>query len=118
MNGTLDTTLYITTLTVTGMGCGGCAVRIASALEALSGVVHVDVHQRRNEIIVKHLPAFVDAEAIAAAIRAVGYGAQVGMTLPDVECARPAPMEHISSSCCSSEVQRARWFNLGTSTIG
>ena len=48
-----------TTLTVTGMGCSGCAVRIAGALEAVSGVVHVDVHQRRNEIIVEHLPAFV-----------------------------------------------------------
>ena len=118
MNGQPDTTLHITTLTVTGMGCAGCAVRIAGALEAVSGVVHVDVDQRRNEIIVEHLPAFVGANAIGAAIRAIGYGAEVGKTVPEVECARPAPDERISNSCCSSEVERARWFNLGTSTIG
>lgn len=119
MNGQPDTTLYITTLTLTGMGCGGCAVRIASALEAISGVVHVDVHQRRNEIIVEHLPAFVGADAIAAAIRAIGYGAEVGRTVPEVERARPAPEERISSSCsCSRKVEYDRSFNLGTSTIG
>ena len=94
-------------------------MRIAGALEAVSGVVHVDVHERRDEIIVEHLPAFVGADAIAAAIRAIGYGAEVGRTVPEVECARPAPDERISSSCgCSRKVEHDRWFNLGTSTIG
>ena len=119
MNRQPDTTLYITTLTVTGMGCGGCATRIASQLEAISGVVHVDVHHRRNEIIVEHLPAFVGSDAIAAAIRTIGYGAEVGRTVPEVGCARPAPNEHTSSSCsCSRQVEYDRSFNLGTSTIG
>ena len=119
MNEQRDTTLYITTLTVTRIGCGGCAAQIASALEAINGVVHVDVHQRRHEIIVEHLPAFVGADAIAAAIRAIGYGAEVGRTVPEVECARPAPDERISSSGgCSWKVEHDRWFSLGTSTIG
>lgn len=119
MNGQRDTTLYITTLTVTGIGCGGCAAHFASALEAVSGVVHVDVHQRRHEIIVEHLPAFVGADAIAAAIRAIGYGAEVGRTVPEVECARPALDERISRSCSGSgRVEYDRSFNLGTSTIG
>ena len=119
MNGQPDTTLYITTQTVTGMSCGGCAVRIASALEAASSVVHLDVDPRRNESIGEHLPAFVGAEALAAAIRASGCIAEVDRTVPEVECARPAPDERISSSCgCSRKVEHARWFNLGTSTIG
>ena len=119
MNGQPETTLYITTLTVTGTGCGGCAVHLAGALEALSGVVHVAVHQRRNEIIVEHFPALVGAEAITAAIRAIGYGAEVSRTVPEVECARPAPDARIASSCgCSRTVERDRWFNLGTGTIG
>ena len=112
-------TVHITTLSVTGIRCGGCAAYIRQMLEGVSGVVHVDVHHRRNEIIVEHLPAFVGSDAIAAAIRTIGYGAEVSRTVPEVECARPAPNEHILSSCsCSRQVEYDRSFNLGTSTIG
>ena len=52
-------TVQITTLRVTGIRC---AAYVGRMLEGISGVVHVDVHQRPSEIIVEHLPAFVDVE--------------------------------------------------------
>jgi len=108
-------TVHITTLRVTGIGCGGCAMQITRALEAISGVVHVDVHRRRTEVAIEHLPAFVDAAAIADAVRALGYGADIHATVPDL-----ATEEDSSGArCCCAEPRRTTaWLNLGTSTIG
>ena len=108
-------TVHITTMRVTGIRCGGCAAYIGRMLEGVSGVVHVDVRQRPGDIVVEHLPAFVDAGVIAASIRQLGYGAEVHTTVPDF-----AADEGVSSSCrCRARTnENHEWWNLGISTTG
>ena len=72
-----ETELHTTTLNVAGMSCGACVRHVTRALEGMSGVVHVDVNLRTNEVIVEHLPAFVDPIALIAAIRDAGYTARI-----------------------------------------
>ena len=107
--------VHITTLRVTGIRCGVCAVDIRQALAGIHGVVHVDVRQHQSEIVVEHLPAFVEAAVIAASIRRFGYGAEVHTTVPDA-----VSDEATSSSCrcCKGAEENRSWLNLGTSTIG
>ena len=107
--------VHITTLRVTGIRCGACAVDVAQVLADISGVVHVDVRQHQSEIVVEHLPAFVEAAVIAASIRRFGYGAEVQTTVPDA-----VSDEATSSSCrcCKGAEENHTWLDLGTSTIG
>jgi cation transport ATPase len=107
--------VHITTLRVTGIRCGACAIDVAEVVADIRGVVHVDVRQQQSEIVVEHLPAFVEAAVIAASIRRFGYGAEVQTTIPDAVSDEATPS---SCRCCKGAEENRSWLNLGTSTIG
>ena len=86
--------VHITTLRVTGIRCGACALDVAQVLADIPGVVHVYVRQHQSDIVIEHLPAFVEAAVIAASIRRFGYGAEMQTTGPDA-----VSDEATSSSC-------------------
>ena len=110
-----------TTLAIAGMSCGACVRHVTNALDGMTGVVHVDVDLRTNQASVEHLPSFVDAASLIAAVRDAGYAARVVETVNDTD---RKPMTRASASCgcgcCGSESKRvdASWPDLGTSTIG
>ena len=72
-----------TMLAIAGMSCSVCVRHVARALDGLTGVVHVNVDLRTNEASVEHLPSFVDATSLIAAIRDAGYAARVVSTVDD-----------------------------------
>jgi predicted TIM-barrel fold metal-dependent hydrolase len=53
------------------------------ALDGMTGVVHAQVDLRTNEAIVEHIPGYVDAAALIAAVRDAGYDAGVARTVDD-----------------------------------
>ena len=76
-----------TTLAISGMSCGSCVRHVVSALDGLTGVVHVNVDLRTNKASVEHLPAFVDAGSLIGAVRHAGYTARVIDTVDDTDYA-------------------------------
>lgn len=110
-----------TTLAIAGMSCGACVRHVTKALDGMTGVVHVDVDLRASQASIEHLPPFIDAASLVAAVRDAGYAARVVETVDDTD---PKPVSRPSASCacgcCGSESKRAdaSWSNLGTSTIG
>jgi copper chaperone len=62
------------TLKITGMTCGHCAKAVTDALAKVAGVDDVvEVSLERNEALIEGRP---DLEALVAAVREEGYGAQ------------------------------------------
>ena len=60
-------------LTIGGMHCSGCVSRVIRALESVDGVV---VHEVKvGEARVGYDPAATTAEALAAALRSIGFPA-------------------------------------------
>jgi copper chaperone CopZ len=110
-----------TTLAISGMSCGSCVRHVASALDGLTGVVHVNVDLRTNEASVEHLPAFVDAASLIAAVRDAGYAARVLEAVKDADTTLvPDASAACGCGCCgsNSKATGSSWSNLGTSTIG
>lgn len=110
-----------TTLAISGMSCGSCVRHVASALDGLVGVVHVNVDLRTNEASVEHLPAFVDAASLIAAVRDAGYAARVVDAVEDTDTTLvPDASAACGCGCCGSDSKTAgsSSSNLGTSTIG
>jgi hypothetical protein len=94
---------------------------VASALDGLIGVVHVNVDLRTNEASVEHLPAFVDAASLIAAVRDAGYAARLVDTVKDTDTPPvPDASAACGCGCCGSHATTtgSSWSNLGTSTIG
>ena len=92
-----------------GLSCGACVRRVTRALDGLTGVVDVNVDLRTNEASVEHLPGFVDAESLIAAVRDAGYAAQVVDTLDGTDKklmtdASPA----CGCGCCGGEPAQKR----------
>ncbi|MGF3024043.1 heavy metal translocating P-type ATPase [Methylobacterium aquaticum] len=71
----------VTRLRVTGMDCASCAAKVETAVRRLPDVAHVNVSVATETIAVRHGPT-INATAIAAAIRTLGYGAED----PDASC--------------------------------
>jgi copper chaperone len=114
-----DSEVHTTALRVDGMSCGACVRHVTKALEAMTGVVHVDVTLREAQAIVEHLPAFVDTHALIQAVRDAGYAAQVKRTMPDTERRGAALDPPASCGCgCCAPHREAGWLAMGTSTIG
>lgn len=106
-----------TTLAISGMSCGSCVRHVVSSLDGLTGVVHVNVDLRTNEASVEHLPAFVDAASLIAAVRDAGYAAQVVETGDDTDTelvANAAPACGCGCSGSESKTGRGGGSNLGT----
>jgi copper ion binding protein len=64
-------------LAVTGMTCGHCRGRVEEALQAVRGVYAVAVDLDAGSAEVDFNEAEASAEALTAAVEAVGYGASV-----------------------------------------
>lgn len=55
---------------VDGMSCGGCVAAVQSTIEALDGVISVEVSLDEHSAVVE---GSVSAEAVADAVTATGY---------------------------------------------
>lgn len=64
-----------TLLDVRGMNCGSCVRHISKALDALDGVEEVHPSLSDKTVRVRHDPARVSVEQIAATLAAHGYPA-------------------------------------------
>lgn len=62
-------------LDVTGMHCEKCVARVKEALEGVEGVTGADVRLEDNAATVEGRG--FDADALVAAIEAIGFGASV-----------------------------------------
>ncbi|KOX58248.1 ATPase, partial [Streptomyces purpurogeneiscleroticus] len=73
---TLDRTKSAPTrLRVTGMDCASCAAKVENAVRRLPGIEGIQVSVATETLTVRHGPG-VDARAIAATVRGLGYGAE------------------------------------------
>jgi copper chaperone len=69
-----DTPLVHTTrLSIAGMSCGACVRHVTTALDGVTGVVHVDLP--KNAAVVDHLLDRVNETGLIAAINHAGLGA-------------------------------------------
>jgi len=66
---------------VAGMTCGSCVNRITRAIRKLDGVTRVSVDLREETTTVRREPALVSNAALAAAVAAAGYEADLGATV-------------------------------------
>jgi Cu+-exporting ATPase len=76
---------------VAGMTCGSCVNRITRAIRKLDGVTKVDVDLRKETATVRREPALVSNAALAAAVAAAGYEADLDavVTIPPEEQRSP-----------------------------
>ena len=93
-------TVQITTLEILGVSCDTCVRDVTASLNALEGVVHVQVDLERNTAVVEHLPSYADESALVAAVRRAGYPARVERI---IEESVPASA---GGSCCGCCVPR------------
>jgi copper chaperone len=63
-----------TTLSVTGMTCGGCVASVQKVLAALPGVQKADVTLTPGEAHVVYDPAKVDRSTMVQAVVGAGFG--------------------------------------------
>jgi len=63
------------TLDVEGMTCASCVGRVERALRKQPGVLSATVNLAVNRAQVRYLPAMLDADTLAQAVIAAGYGA-------------------------------------------
>jgi copper chaperone CopZ len=66
-----------TTMTITGMTCGGCVAKVEERLGRAVGVAGYEVSLETGEARVSYEPAATTPEAIAAAISETGLAAAV-----------------------------------------
>jgi Cu+-exporting ATPase len=62
---------------IAGMTCGSCVNRIARAVQKLDGVTRVRVDLRRETATVRPERALVSNAALATAVEAAGYAADL-----------------------------------------
>ena len=73
---TLDRTESpLTRLRVSGMDCASCAAKVETAVRRLPGIQEIQVSVATETLTVRHCPG-TSAGAIAATVRALGYGAE------------------------------------------
>jgi copper chaperone len=64
-----------TTLTVEGMSCGHCAMRVSEALKGVDGVKTANVSLEKNEVEVEFEKKKIDDKVLIAAVEKAGYKA-------------------------------------------
>jgi copper chaperone len=60
-------------LTIEGMTCDHCVLRVGRAIASVQGVTEVDVNLMTKEAVIDFEEARTDIERIKAAIREAGY---------------------------------------------
>lgn len=86
-----------TTIYVTGMTCGGCAISIEQVLKNTDGVEDVSVSFERGQVVVKYDDRKATASKLRAAVKSIGYGAS---SKPPKKGRGPKAKD---SACCNSE---------------
>jgi copper chaperone len=93
--------VHTTRLSIVGMSCGACVRHVTTALNGLTGVVHVDVDLPKNEAVVDHLLDRVNETGLIAAIDAAGYQASVvASNAEPADLQSPTAPARRSTSCC------------------
>ncbi len=81
-----------THLTISGMSCAACQAHVQKALQKQPGVADAVVNLMTHDATVEYDPAVVTPDALVAAVRATGYGAD--LPLPDADSpGRESPRE-------------------------
>ena len=65
------------TLRISGMHCGHCRTKVEQALQKVAGVYGASVDLEQGAAEVDFDPQTAAPEALVAAVRGVGYGAEV-----------------------------------------
>lgn len=92
--------VHTTTLSIGGMSCGACVRHLTSALEGVTGVVHVEVNLKRNQATVEHLPDQADEKTLIAAIEVAGYTGRVEANSDGKFDASESTAAGRSTGCC------------------
>ncbi len=66
--------MHETTLQISGMTCNHCVMSVTKTLQKIPGVDNVQVDLSKGEAVVR---GNAPAEAMVAAVKAAGYGAEV-----------------------------------------
>jgi len=66
-----------THLAISGMSCAACQSHVQMALQKQPGVANAAVNLMTRDAIVDYDPAVIDPDALLAAVRATGYGAEL-----------------------------------------
>jgi copper chaperone CopZ len=81
-NAGADADLETIRFPVTGMTCVACVGHIEHAVRTIEGVRRVRVDLRRETATVSREPALVSNAALAAAVEAAGYRADLSVAIP------------------------------------
>ena len=93
--------VHTTRLSIVGMSCGACVRHVTTALNAVTGVVHVDVDLPKNEAVVDQLVDRVNETELIAAISNAGYQASVLGSSSEPGDLTPQPaLARSSTGCC------------------
>ena len=86
-----------TTIYVTGMTCGSCAISIEQALKHTAGVEEVRVSYERGEAVVKYDDRKVTAAKLRQVINGIGFRATARPVKRGGKTAKPK-----ASECCNA----------------
>ena len=93
--------VHTTRLSIVGMSCGACVHHVTTALNGLTGVVHVDVDLPKNEAAVDHLLDQLNETGLIEAITDAGYHASVlEPSSEHVDLASQPALARRSTGCC------------------
>jgi copper chaperone CopZ len=94
--------VHTTRLSIVGMSCGACVRHVTTALNAVTGIVHVDVDLAKNEAVADHLLDRVNEAGLIAAIIEAGYHASVlaSSSEPGDLASQSAPSRRPTGCCC------------------
>jgi len=92
--------VHTTRLSIVGMSCGACVRHVTTALDGLTGVVHVDIDLPTNEAVVNHLSDHVNETGLIAAISDAGYHASVLASSSEQGVVSQPALAHRSTGCC------------------
>ncbi|HQS03396.1 MAG: copper-translocating P-type ATPase [Halothiobacillus sp. 24-54-40] len=73
-----------TDFAIEGMTCAACVGRVERALRRVPGVLSAEVNLATEQAHIRYSPAMVDLDALLAAVRDAGYGAQTMAAAPPV----------------------------------
>ena len=94
--------IQTTRISIVGMSCGACVRHVTTALDGLTGVVHIDIDLPKNEAVVEHLLDRVNETGLVAAINNAGYQARVvaSSSEPGDLASQSAPARRSTGCCC------------------
>jgi copper chaperone len=93
--------VHTTRLSIVGMSCGACVRHVTTALNRVTGVVHVHIDLPKNEAVVDHLSDRVNETGLIVAISDAGYHASVlASSIEQGDLVSQPALAHRSTGCC------------------